>query len=164
MLLLAMKAVFLTRAIRSSPAPASMLALDPHWGSLTEWSVFERTPDALRAWTIDGRGRTATESLSHALSDTTPLARASMTLDTVENFRSVHEFAFPVERRSPDGAAEELWTDLRYCWVTRPDDAPVVRAGGSTSCAVWAGGLFDAGGRVVTQLVKIGRVVQRRPP
>jgi hypothetical protein len=162
--LLATKALFLARASRGAPVAVSMLALDPHWGSLTEWSVFERTPGSLRAWTIDGRDGTATPSLSHALAEATPLARASLSLDTVENFRSVHEYTFAVERRSADGAAEELWTDLRYCWATKPDDAPVVRAGESTSCAVWAGGLFDAGGRVITQLVKIGRVVQRRPP
>lgn len=161
--LLAAKGIVLSRAVRSSPAPVSMAAIDPHWGSLTEWSIFERTPDAVRAWTISGRGGPAAESFSHRRFDDTPLARASRSLDTVQNFLSVHEFTFPIERPGSDGRAEELWSDLRYCWSTRTDDAAIVRAGESTSCAVWAGGLFDASGRALTQLVTIGELVQRRP-
>jgi membrane-bound metal-dependent hydrolase YbcI (DUF457 family) len=164
LVLLTAKAAFLARAARSSPAPVSMTAIDPHWGSLTAWSIFERTPDALRAWTIDGRGRAPSPVMTHAVGADTRLVGASRSLDTVKNFLSVHEFAFAIERPAGDGAAEELWTDLRYCWATRPDDAAAVRAGEATSCAVWAGGLFDAGGRALTQLVQIGELVQRRPP
>jgi hypothetical protein len=162
--LLALKAVVLARAVRSSPARVSMTALDPHWGSLTEWSIFEETPDAVRAWTISGRGGAAVASLSHRRGADTPLAASSRSLDTVQNFLSVHEFTFEVVRPAGDGRAEALWSDLRYCWITKPDDAVSVRAGESTSCAVWAGGLFDARGRALMQLVKIGELVQTRPP
>jgi membrane-bound metal-dependent hydrolase YbcI (DUF457 family) len=163
-LLLAIKGVFLIRASRSAPTSMSLMAIDPHWASLTEWSVFERTPEMVRAWTIDGRGGAAAPAISHNLAVDTHLARASLSLDTVQNFLSVHEFTFPIERRGDDGGSEELWTDLRYCWTTKPDDAAMVRAGDATSCAVWAGGLYDAGGRAIMQLVRIGELVQRRPP
>jgi len=161
--LLVLKAGVLTRAVRSSPAPVTMAALDPHWGSLTKWSVYERTPDAVRAWIINARGGAAVESLSHHRSADTQIIRASYALDTVKNFLSVHEFTFPIERTGSNGRAEALWTDLRYCWSTKADDAAMVRAGESTSCAVWAGGLFDASGRALTQLVTIGALVQTRP-
>lgn len=164
LLLLASKGAFLARAARSSPAPVSMTAVDPRWGSLTTWSIFERTPDAVRAWTIDGRGGPPSALMAHTVGANTPLVRASRSLETVTNFLSVHEFVFAIERPAADGAAEELWTDLRYCWATQPEDAAMVRAGESMSCAVWAGGLFDAGGRALTQLVKIGELVQTRPP
>jgi membrane-bound metal-dependent hydrolase YbcI (DUF457 family) len=161
--LLAAKGAVLARAARWSPVHVSMDAVDPHWGSLTDWSVFERTPDAVRAWTISGRGVPPVESLSHHRTADTDLIRASYSLDTVKNFLSVHEFTFPIERSATGGRAEALWSDLRYCWTTKPDDAASVRAGESTSCGVWAGGLFDASGRALTQLVKIGQVVQQRP-
>lgn len=162
--LLTVKGTLLMRALQSSPAPVSMPALEAHWGSLTEWSLFERTPTALRAWTISSHGGPASTSLAHAISADTPIVRASRSLDTVRNFLSVHEFSFPVERAGADGRSEELlWTDLRYCWPTTADDAAGFRAGDATSCAVWAGGRFDADGRALTQLVKVGRVVQTRP-
>jgi membrane-bound metal-dependent hydrolase YbcI (DUF457 family) len=161
--LLTAKAVMLARAVRSSPAPVSAAAIDPHWGSLTEWSIFERTPDAVRAWTVSGLGGPAVAAMSHRRADDTPLARASRSLDTVQNFLSVHEFTFALERPASGGHADESWTDLRYCWPTKAGDAPMVRAGESTSCAVWAGGLFDARGRALMQLVRVGELIQTRP-
>lgn len=160
--LLAAKALLLVRAAGSSPVPVTLDAIDPRWGSLTDWSIFERTPDEVRAWTISGRGRPPIESISHHRSHT-ELIRASFALDTVRNFLSVHDFTFPIERRDGGGRSEALWSDLRYCWPTRPNDAAGLRAGESMSCAVWAGGLFEASGRAVTQLVRIGAVVQTRP-
>lgn len=162
-LLLAAKAVLLVRAARSSPVRVTLDAIDPHWGSLTDWSIFERTPDEVRAWTISAGGTPAVESFSHHRTQDTELIRASYALDTVQNFLSVHEFTFPIVRLDGSGRSEALWSDLRYCRATRPDDDAGVRAGESTSCAIWAGGLFEAGGRAVTQLVRIGQVVQKRP-
>jgi len=162
-LLLVAKGALLARALRSAPAPASLSALEANWGSLTEWVMFERTPTTVRAWTISGRGGPAVASMSHAAAADGRIVRASRSLETVRNFLSVHDFSFAVERTDPRGRVEELWTDLRYCWPTTSDDAAVVRAGESTSCGVWAGGRFDAGGRALMQLVRIGRLVQTRP-
>lgn len=161
--LLAAKGALLARAARSSPVPVTLQAIDPHWGSLTDWSIFARTSDEVRAWTISGLGGPARESLSHHRTADTELIRASYSLDTVQNFLSVHEFTFPIERSETGGRAEALWSDLRYCWPTQQDDAAPFRAGEATSCAVWAGGLFDASGRALMQLVKIGTLVQTRP-
>jgi membrane-bound metal-dependent hydrolase YbcI (DUF457 family) len=160
--LLAAKGALLARALRSSPIPVSLAAVEAQWGSLTDWSIFTRTPSEVRAWKISGGGAPPAPSISHHACAGTPLARASLALDTVGNFRSVHAFAFPVERPLDDGRSELLWSDLRYCWPTAKDDAAIVRAGESVSCGVWAGGLFDARGQLITQLVQIGGVVQRR--
>ena len=161
--LLAVKGVMLARAVRSSPAAISTVALDRAWGSLTDWSIYERTPDAVRAWTVSGLGGPAVAAMSHRRADDTPLARASQSLDTVQNFLSVHEFTFALERPASGGDADESWTDLRYCWPTKAGDAAMVLAGESVSCAVWAGGLFDARGRALMQLVRIGELIQTRP-
>src|SRR5262249_60009757 len=62
--LLAAKGALLARAARSSPVPVTLQAIDPHWGSLTDWSIFARTSDEVRAWTISGLGGPARASPS----------------------------------------------------------------------------------------------------
>jgi membrane-bound metal-dependent hydrolase YbcI (DUF457 family) len=152
---LAFKGVRLYRALRMSPiATTALPSVEAHWGSLTHWSIFERTPTSVRAWAVNSRDRPAVVWWSEPLGPDTPLVKASRSLDTVHNFLSVHEFSFPIERRAADGRTEVLWSDLRYCW--QGDD-------GSTTCGVWAGGVFGADGRGLTQVVKIGSVVQTRP-
>jgi membrane-bound metal-dependent hydrolase YbcI (DUF457 family) len=151
---LAFKGARLHRALRMSPLTTTALpAVEARWGSLSNWSIFERTPTAVRAWGVNSRDRQAVVWLSESIGPDTPLVKASRSLDTVRNFLSVHEFSFPIESGSGDGRTEVLWSDLRYCW--REGD-------GSTSCGVWAGGTFSADGRVLTQVVKIGAVVQTR--
>jgi len=149
---LAFKGALLHRALRMSPLATSS-AVEAQWGSLTNWSIFERTSTAVRAWAINSRDRTVVVSLSQPLGPDTPLVQASRSLDTVRNFLSVHEFSFPIERRAADGRTEVLWSDLRYCW--REGD-------GSTGCGVWAGGTFGPDGRALRQVVKFGAVVQTR--
>jgi membrane-bound metal-dependent hydrolase YbcI (DUF457 family) len=150
---LAFKGALLHRALRMSPlATTSLPAVEAQWGSLTNWSIFERTSTAVRAWAMNSGDRPVVVWLSQPIGPDTPLVQASRSLDTVRNFLSVHEFSFPIERRAADGRTEVLWSDLRYCW----------REGGSTSCGVWAGGTFGPDGRVLTQVVKIGAVVQTR--
>jgi membrane-bound metal-dependent hydrolase YbcI (DUF457 family) len=162
-LLLAVKGALLARALRSSPVAVSMPAIEARWGSLTEWSVFERTATAVRAWTISGAGGPATLSMSHPLGPDTPLVRASRSLEAVQDFLSVHDFAFAIERPADHGRTEVLWSDVSYCWPTVPDDAPMVRVEGAVSCGVWVGGLFGTDTLALTQLVKMGSVVQTRP-
>jgi membrane-bound metal-dependent hydrolase YbcI (DUF457 family) len=160
---LGVKGALLARALHSSRIDARLPALEAHWGSLTDWSAFERTDSSVRAWTISGAGAPAALTMSRVLAPDTPLVRASRSLEAVRNFLSVHDFAFPIERPVDDGRTAVLWSDLRYCWPSEPLDAPVVRADGSTSCGVWAGGEFGAGGHPLRQVVKIGSVVQARP-
>jgi hypothetical protein len=151
---LAIKGVLLHRALRMSPVATTLPAVEARWGSLTDWSIFERTPTSVRAWAVNSRNRPAVVWLSEPLGPETPLTTASRSLETVDNFLTVHEFSFPIERKAAAGRTEVLWSDLRYCW--REDD-------GSTGCGVWAGGVFSTDGRGLTQVVKIGRVVQTRP-
>src|SRR5207249_8995676 len=108
-------------------------------------------------------GGAPTIVMSEALGPDTPLVQISRSLDTVQNFLAVHEFGFPVEKPAELGRTEVLWSDLRYCWHRRPDDAPLVRTGGSISCGVWAGALFGTDSLPLTQLVKVGAVTQTRP-
>jgi membrane-bound metal-dependent hydrolase YbcI (DUF457 family) len=151
---LAFKGAQLHRALQMSPlATTTLPAVEAQWGSLTNWSIFERTPTSVRAWAVNSRDRPAVVWLSESVGPDTPLVQASRSLGTVDNFLSVHEFSFPIERGSGDGRTEVLWSDLRYCW--REGD-------GSTGCGVWAGGTFSADGGVLTQVVKIGAIVQTR--
>ena len=127
--------------------PQSSL-LDARWGSLTGWFVFERGPDRVNASIIASRGGPPTFVMTRPLASDTPFVRASRSLDDVQNFLAVHEFAFPAETDGGDGRVSVMWSDLRYCSPSR--------------CDVWVGGTFDVNGRPIAQEVRIGKVVQRR--
>jgi hypothetical protein len=80
-------------------------------------------------------------------------------LDDVRNFLDVHEFAFSDETADDGGRISVFWSDLRYCWPA---------AHGETwrparNCGVHVGGVFEADGRPITQEIRIGGFVQRRP-
>ncbi|HMF95590.1 MAG TPA: metal-dependent hydrolase [Vicinamibacterales bacterium] len=123
-------------------------ALDARWGSLTGWFVFERRPDRVSASVIASRGGPPTFVMTRPLASDTPFVRASRSLDDVQNFLAVHEFAFPAETAAGGGRVSVMWSDLRYCSPTR--------------CDVWVGGTFDANGRPIAQEVRVGSVVQQR--
>jgi membrane-bound metal-dependent hydrolase YbcI (DUF457 family) len=150
-LFLCVKAVLLGIALRrSSLAPEEPSALEARWGSLTGWFLFERTEDAVRATAIGGRGGPPLLVMTRPLGPETPFVRASRSLDDVQNFLAVHEFAFPAETRDGGGRVTVMWSDLRYC--------------STSGCGVWVGGTFDANGRPITQEVRVGALVRRRPP
>src|SRR5207245_5816706 len=140
-----------------------LTAVEAQWGSLTEWQIFERAPTELRAWSVGARGGPPAIVMREALGPDTPLVQISRSLDAVQNFLAVHEFAFPVEKPAGLGRTEVLWSDLRYCWPTRPDDAPLVRTRGSRSGGVWVGALFGIGPRPVTQRGPVGAAPDTRP-
>jgi hypothetical protein len=153
---LCVKGALLDRMVRSSAVPVTSLsALEARWGMFTEWNAFERTPLALRAWRVNRGGRPATLILSQPLAAESALVKESRSLDTVSNFLRTHDFGFTVERAT-DGGTSVLWSDLRYCWPTAPSQ-------GSIGCALWFGGIFGPDGHAVTQVVKVGGWVQRRP-
>jgi len=154
---LCLKGALLFRADQTAQLEAaSPRAAEVPWGSLTEWDLFDRTPNAVRAWRISSRGGPAMLRLSRPILPETAQVTASRSLDTVKNFLRSHEFGFPVEAAESDGRTAVRWSDLRYCWRV-PDRAD------DLACALWFGGVFDRDGRALTQEVLIGTHRQTRP-
>jgi len=156
---LCLKGALLDRAVRASRLDlASPRAIDPRWGSLTEWDAFERTPVALHVWRMSSRGGPAIERLSRALVPESALVTASRSLDTVKNFLRAHEYGFPIEAAESGGRTAVRWSDLRYCRRTDRD--------GAIACSLWFGGVFGPDGRALTQEVTVGEWKQTRaaPP
>ena len=153
------KAALLGIAIeRSGVAPQEPSAIEARWGSLTEWFVFERLPHAVRASAI-GANTGQAVLMTRPLATDSPIVQASRRLEDVDNFLDVHEFAFPDETADGGGRISVFWSDLRYCW-------PAVRGETwrpATNCGVHVGGVFEADGRPITQEIRIGGFVQRRP-
>jgi membrane-bound metal-dependent hydrolase YbcI (DUF457 family) len=153
---LCVKATLLALALRKPGVPAAPLsAVDARWASFTEWTVFERTPQTLRAWLISSRDGPPTLILSRTLEVESALVQQSRSLSSVKNFLRTHDFGFPIEQ-SADGLTSVRWSDLRYC-------SPSTTAAHSIACALWFGGTFRPDGRVVTQEVKVGGWIQKRP-
>jgi len=154
------KAALLGVAIdRSGVSPHEQSAFEARWGSLTTWYVFERLTDCVRASTIAANGGEGLVSFAHPLTMESPLVAASRAVEDVRNFLAVHEFTFAEETRNDDATASVVWSDIRYCWPA---------AGGATwriatNCGVRVGAVFAASGRAVTQEIRIGGFVQRRP-
>ena len=148
---LCLKGALLERALSVARLePVRPRVIEARWGALTDWYVFDRTPGAVRRWTITSRGGPAMLSLSQPLPPESPLVTASRSLDTVRNFLAVHEFGFANERAASPLRTFVLWTDLRYC-----EAGPV--------CGLWFGGEFGPDARALTQLVKVGEWIQTRP-
>jgi hypothetical protein len=163
---LCIKAALLVTALRRADIrPAAVSAIEARWASLTEWYVFERTADVVRASTISSVGGTPIVYLVQPLAPDSTVVGASRSLDDVRNFLAVHEFAFATETSDEDDRIAVLWSDLRYCGPAAADPARLATSSrASARCGVWVGGMFDRSGRAITQEVRIGRVVQRRPP
>lgn len=152
---LCIKATLLALALRRSGVPAASLsAVDARWAAFTEWKVFERTPQTLRAWLVSSHNGPPILILSQPLDAESALVQQSHSLGSVRNFLRTHDFGFPVERTA-DGLTSVLWSDLRYCWPTT--------SANSIACGVWFGGTFRPDGRVVRQEVKVGGWIQKRP-
>ena len=146
-----LKAALLERALWVSHLETvSPRTTEARWGALTEWLVFDRTPEAVRRWSITSRGDPARLSLSQPLRPESALVQASRSLETVRNFLIVHQFGFADQRLTPEGHTLILWSDLRYC------DAPL-------ACRLWFGGEFAADGHALRQLMKVGEWTQTRP-
>jgi len=159
---MAAKGILYGRALAASNAGphqdgSAPRALEATWGSLSQWNVFERGHDALRVWRASGITGALVPVLRWPTADPTPRIEASRSLDTVQNFLSAHNLAFAVERQQTARRVEVLWSDVRYCRQDRRDS-------GRIDCSLWFGGLFDEGGRALTQVVYLGRWIQSRPP
>ena len=164
---LAIKAALLAAALqRADVHPSAVSAVEARWGSLTRWYVFERTSDVVRASAISSGGGSPVTYLAQPLAPESPLVRASRSLDDVGNFLAVHEFAFAAETPHEADRIAVMWSDLRYCG---PVDGGAAAEDGSTPrvtarCGVWVGGTYERSGRAISEEVRIGNVVQRRPP
>jgi hypothetical protein len=129
--------------------------LEARWGSLTEWSVFDRGPMGLRQW----RARVGSEPPVLVLTidshPDAPLVQRSRALQSVKNFLAVHELGFAREETSAT-ERDVMWSDIRYCW--REPSTTAAR------CALWFGGVFDRAGRPTMREVRVGSWIQRRAP
>lgn len=156
------KAVLLAAALARTPpdaarGPETMAVVDARWGSLTEWSVCDRTVDALQCRGIDAGGHTPVLLVSQPVHPESPLVRSSRSLATVRNFLAVHHLPFAVERPSSHGQVTVLWSDIRFCWPTH--------AGlDSIECFLWFGGVFGPDGRAVAEEVRVGSWTRTLPP
>ena len=152
------KAALLGVAIdQSGVSPHEPSAFEARWGSLTQWFVFERLTDAVRASVI-GANTAQGVLITQPLAPESPIVQASRGLNDVRNFLDVHEFAFSEETADGGGRISVFWSDLRYCWPAARGETwrP------ATNCGVHVGGIFEASGRAVTQEIRIGGLVQRR--
>jgi hypothetical protein len=139
-------------AYRRHPAyreAAGAYLVEPIWGSMTRWRLFDRTRTTARAWTIDVAGHVEPDAQVPLAVGDEALIAASLEWDTVRNFRRAHDFAFAVA--TPERVE---WSDPRYC-------RPTV-AGSVPACEVWAGGEFGSPPTLRRLVVRTGRLVQTR--
>jgi membrane-bound metal-dependent hydrolase YbcI (DUF457 family) len=137
-------------------SPSARMA-QARWGTWRTWDVYERHPDALRVWRVDAVSRTIVPVLEWPVTSDSSLIGTSRSLDTVSNFLRVHELGFAIERNVPAGATEVLWSDIRFCRQEAPGTNGI-------DCTLWLGGLFDARGRPLTQIVRLPWWTQQRRP
>ena len=122
---------------------------EPVWGSFSDWRIFDRTDQDVRAWTVTPGGRIdLAMKVARHTGDRSAIA-ASAEWDTVRNFVGAHEYAFAVA--SPQGVE---WSDVRYCSGTASDGLPI--------CGVWAGGEFSTPPALGRLVVRVGDLVQVR--
>ena len=151
------------------PDPIVSHAVEARWASLTEWNVFDRTPDALREWRVNALGDTATLVFSVPLRPESPIVAASRSLDTIQHFLRVHQLGFAASAPLENGGTQVLWSDIRYCWpgtnTTMPTPTTMLTPSTESplECALWFGGIFGRDGRPVTQIVHVGTWRQIRP-
>jgi membrane-bound metal-dependent hydrolase YbcI (DUF457 family) len=171
---LAMKAGFGIQAVgayrstQASGPPVSAYIVEARWASLLEWNVFDRTAQGVRFWRAQA-GREPQLLLEWPSGPRTPLLAASHDLPGVRNFLRPHQFAFPVTFQRPGAREWVLWSDIRFCWSRLGEAAPVleptaISGDARMSCALWVGGEFDAAGKSLEQIVKIGGFTQTRSP
>jgi membrane-bound metal-dependent hydrolase YbcI (DUF457 family) len=138
-------------AYRRHPAAGAAVGshlIEPVWRSMRHWHVADRTAQTVRAWTID-EGLHVTLTLEIPLiSCPRHLIEASITWDTVSNFRRAHDLTFAVAT-----AKGVEWSDVRYCTADSQ---------GQPRCAVWAGGEFSEAPNLARLVVRVGDLVQTR--
>jgi membrane-bound metal-dependent hydrolase YbcI (DUF457 family) len=135
----------------ASAAPARLV--EPEWGSLTAWRIIESDPSRVRSVAADASGAARVDTEVARFSGDHAAIDASRAAEPVSNLLRSHAFTFAVGERAPDGQAQVVWSDLRYCppGVVSPD-----------ACAIAVIADLDASGRVLRAAVRIGEYVQPR--
>jgi membrane-bound metal-dependent hydrolase YbcI (DUF457 family) len=160
------------KALRARSAVANYLEsaaqpetyfVEARWASLSEWHVYDRRAAAVRQWRTGAGGVQLVTAWN--LAAEAPIETASRRLESVRNFVSVHQLAFPVAVDTAEGT-RVLWSDPRFCWSATGDTrqlAPIVAGpDGAMSCAVWAGADFDRRGSALRQVVHVFGFTQTR--
>jgi hypothetical protein len=171
--LLGLKAFFFIEAFsayRVTVGPESGLprVVEASWGTLRTWNIFDRTSDRLRAWRVNAAQPGAILTFSWPISRETPAVTASRSLPTVRNGLRVHDLLFPATQARSDGGSRVMWSDIRYCWKSdtarwEPSGLLVSASSGlEVGCLVWFGADYDALGRAVQQVVRVGPFTQTR--
>jgi membrane-bound metal-dependent hydrolase YbcI (DUF457 family) len=148
--------------------PPEARVVEARWGTMRQWTVYDRTRDEVRIWELTAGEPHAALTLRWPRTPPSGLPRASTSFSTVRNFLRVHELSLVTTIPMADGHAAVLWSDIRFCRDARgassTDELPVavLPEGGGLSCALWFGGEYDAGGKPVREIVKIGTITQTR--
>jgi membrane-bound metal-dependent hydrolase YbcI (DUF457 family) len=147
--------------------PVQARAIEAEWASLTRWRVLDRTPERLRVWNAE-TGKEAALLFAWPLPEESDAIRSSRSLSTVRNFLRAHQLGFAAALPQDDGRTLVLWSDIRFCWDPGVRGSlqldPIVASpvAGRIACALWFGGEFDAAGRAVREIVKVGGFTQSR--
>jgi membrane-bound metal-dependent hydrolase YbcI (DUF457 family) len=143
-------------------APARSRIVEAEWASIDTWLVSDRTDTSVRRWRTRAGGE-AKQVLTRVLPPETATVAASRGLSTVRNFSRAHDLAFHTISETRDGMVLVLWSDIRFCREPEPPIDPALVIDG-IACGLWFGGEFDASGRPVREIVRIGTLKQSRSP
>lgn len=148
--------------------PVIARVVEAEWASLLTWRVFDRTPEALRAWRASAGGEVE-QTLAWPIEPESPAVAASRALATVRNFLRAHELGFAVAGE-PDDRIAVMWSDIRFCsgrtvaGATLPETVTPRAGGVPIACALWFGGELSGDGTPLRQIVRVGTLTQTRAP
>jgi membrane-bound metal-dependent hydrolase YbcI (DUF457 family) len=140
--------------VRHATVAADSVHADAAFGSWTRWTFVAARSGLVEQWDVDALAGTAARSMRAPRELDDPRVSRSRQLATVANLVASHGVTFARVRPHEGGSYEVVWSDLRYCAPGAIRSEPV--------CGLWFGGEYDAAGRAVAAIVRIGTFVQRR--
>ena len=87
---------------------------DADWGSVTAWSVYDRTSEGLRAWHVDSFGG-ATLLFERGRGSADPRVDLSRAVPTVRHAIELFDLVFARVTALGHGGYEVGWSDIRFC-------------------------------------------------
>jgi hypothetical protein len=129
-------------------ADRSVAAIVPPRGSMFRWRFVERVGDEVQSWTVNARTGTIAQDFAFRDASTTDAVTLSSGLPVVRTFMTFARVPF-VRVEHAGNAEQVLWSDASAC--------------SADGCDVSFGAEFDAAGRVVCQLIRVGPFTERRP-